>query len=213
MLKYYQRIHKRPSFGNDLVLSVKEDNSLSSVISVAMRHNNWNNNLKDYKNYNFNYCKLDKYEEKIRGTEENFSIEDYEVFQIIYTSIKSNDYDDYEKQIENRVTLEAPIESTPIEPTHKQKEYYEVDAITIESTHKQKEYYEVDATTIESTHKRKEVDATTIESTHKQKEYYEDNYDDDPRSSQRISNNSYDDISFLQPRKYIKSKRILVRKS
>ena len=182
MLKYYQRIHKRPSFGNDLVLSVKEDNSLSSVISVAMRHNNWNNNLKDYKNYNFNYCKLDKYEEKIRGTEENFSIEDYEVFQIIYTSIKSNDYDDYEKQIENRVTLEAPIESTPIEPTHKQKEYYE-------------------------------VDATTIESTHKQKEYYEDNYDDDPRSSQRISNNSYDDISFLQPRKYIKSKRILVRKS
>jgi len=34
-------------------------------------------------NYNENYCQLSDYEKKIRDTEEKFSIEDYEVFQIL----------------------------------------------------------------------------------------------------------------------------------
>jgi len=34
-------------------------------------------------NYNWNHCKLADYEKKIRDTKEKFSIEDYEVFQIL----------------------------------------------------------------------------------------------------------------------------------
>ncbi|CAG8524096.1 2381_t:CDS:2 [Funneliformis caledonium] len=34
-------------------------------------------------NYNFNHCYLSEYEKAIRDTDENFSIEDYEVFQIL----------------------------------------------------------------------------------------------------------------------------------
>ncbi|UZO25405.1 uncharacterized protein OCT59_017671 [Rhizophagus irregularis] len=51
-----------PSFGEDLYISVSDDNT---------------------KEYNYNECKQCSYEKKIRDTEDYFSIEDYEVFQII----------------------------------------------------------------------------------------------------------------------------------
>jgi len=37
----------------------------------------------NFANYNFNSCTLKNYEKNIRDTNEFFSIEDYEVFQIL----------------------------------------------------------------------------------------------------------------------------------
>ena len=42
------------------------------------------------KDFDHAYCKQDGYEEKIRNTEDSFSIEDYEVFQVIISSSSSN---------------------------------------------------------------------------------------------------------------------------
>ncbi|GBB83196.1 hypothetical protein RclHR1_00010078 [Rhizophagus clarus] len=64
---YYAFVHYNkygPTFGTDLLLyALDEENGL--------------------KNYDNNSCKQSCYEKKIRETEENFLIEDYEVFQII----------------------------------------------------------------------------------------------------------------------------------
>ncbi|CAG8463063.1 8992_t:CDS:2 [Funneliformis caledonium] len=57
-LFYYD--HCGPSFCNDLYVSST-----------------------DKGNYNYNYCYQDGYEKQIRDTQDNFSIEDYEVFQIL----------------------------------------------------------------------------------------------------------------------------------
>ncbi|PKY35317.1 hypothetical protein RhiirB3_455956 [Rhizophagus irregularis] len=51
-----------PCFGNDIIL--------------------WNSRGQDT-DYNLIYCKMDHYDKKIRDSEDKFSIEDYEVFQIV----------------------------------------------------------------------------------------------------------------------------------
>ena len=53
-----------PKFGNDLTIYSKKK-------------------FLNYRNYNVSFCKQCYYEKKIRDTEDNFSIEDYEVFQLV----------------------------------------------------------------------------------------------------------------------------------
>ncbi|GBC41551.2 hypothetical protein GLOIN_2v1779084 [Rhizophagus irregularis DAOM 181602=DAOM 197198] len=52
-----------PTFDTDIFIGVEENDSS--------------------RDYNFNWCKQQRYKEKIRNTEKLFSIDDYEVFQII----------------------------------------------------------------------------------------------------------------------------------